>query len=310
MEVKNKFVTILGEVGSPGKYPLRANMTLEDLIPLAGGYTESAEQLKAEVARVTRIGAKGDSLVTLLHPALPTVFDRADAKGNSDSISIGSLSARGQFLLQHRDQIVIWTDPNYKLQQNVSIEGDIRYPGMYALQRRGEMLSDLIVRAGGPTPTSYLGGAEFLRKGQRLLIDFEKALKGKGAEHDVIMLSGDRIVVPSRPHTVQVSGEVNKPGLLAYLEGESVGDYIDRAGGLTDSSNYAVLTSPTGESRRVNFGFLRSNPTVLEGSSIAVTKVPPPKEGKEADITGTVKDIFAILTGAATVAFIVWQTTK
>lgn len=311
MEVKSKFVTILGEVGSPGKYPLRANMTLEDLIPLAGGYTESAEQLQAEVARVTRRGLSGDSLVTLIHPKLPTVFVRTDAKGNKDSLSVRDVLAGGQFLLQHRDQIVIRTDPNYKLQQNVSIEGDVRYPGVYAIQRRGEMLSDLMARAGGSTATSYLGGAQFFRSSQRLLIDFEKALRRKGGEHDVLMLDGDRIVVPSRPHTVLVAGEVNKPGLLAFLEGESVGDYIDRAGGLTDSANYAVLTSPTGESRRVNFGFLRRDPTVLEGSSIAVTRTPPPLPEKEGEsLATTIKDIFAITTSAATVAFLIWQVTK
>ena len=125
------------------------------------------------------------------------------------------------------------------------------------------------------------------------------------------MFGGDSISIPSSPHTVQVDGEVNNPGVLSFIDGSSALSYIDRAGGLTDSSNYAVLVKPTGETQRVNFGFLRTNPDVPEGSRIRVTKVPPPApEGKGLDISGTIKDTFAILTSAATLAFLIYQVTK
>jgi protein involved in polysaccharide export with SLBB domain len=104
---------------------------------------------------------------------------------------------------------------------------------------------------------------------------------------------------------------VNNPGLLSFIEGEDVMDYIDRAGGLTDSSNYAVLIKPTGESRRVNFGWFTGNPEVPEGSLIEVLRVPPPPaETHPADIAGTIKDTIAILTSAATLAFIVWEVSR
>jgi polysaccharide biosynthesis/export protein len=311
IEIKNRYVTIHGEVNSPGRYVLRANMTLNDLIPTAGGYTEAAERLEAEVSRVVVRPGSGDTVAMVFHPPLPALFSVASVQGPLDSLSLEECLRRGLFPLQHRDEVLVRPNPNFREPQDVRIEGDIRYPGTYTLQRKGEMLSEVLERAGGPTTTSYFGGAEFTRRGQRLLVDFTQIYGRKGSDHDVIMMGGDRISIPSRPHTVAVGGEVNKPGLLAYNSGESVTDYIDRAGGLTDSANYAILTSPTGESRRVNFGFLRSNPTVLEGSSILVTRMPPPPaEGKPADITGTIKDIFAILSGAATIIFIVWQTTK
>jgi protein involved in polysaccharide export with SLBB domain len=125
------------------------------------------------------------------------------------------------------------------------------------------------------------------------------------------MLDGDSLYIPSKPHTVLVTGEINNPGFLSFIEGEDVLDYIDRAGGLTDSSNYAVLIKPTGESRRVDFGLFSSNPSVPEGSVIEVLKVAAPvAEGRPVDIAATIKDTFAILTSAATIAFIVWQVTK
>jgi protein involved in polysaccharide export with SLBB domain len=104
---------------------------------------------------------------------------------------------------------------------------------------------------------------------------------------------------------------VNNPGLLSFLDGDDVLDYINRAGGLTDSSNYAMLIKPSGETERVNFGFLRANPSVPEGSTITVTKVPPPPpEGKGFDLSGTIKDTFAIVSSAATLAFLIYQVTK
>jgi len=107
-----------------------------------------------------------------------------------------------------------------------------------------------------------------------------------------------------------VFGEVNKAGLLTFIDGDNVGDYVERAGGVTDSASYAVLSKPSGESQRVNFGFLRSNPRVPEGSTIAVLKKQPEPESKGVDIGGTIKDIFAITTSAVTIMYLIYQTKK
>lgn len=211
----------------------------------------------------------------------------------------------------NHDEVLIKPNPEFSLQRNVMVNGDIMYPGVYALESKGERLSNILARAGGPTKTSYLGGAELYRGGRRLLVDFQRAFIDKDPVHDVVLLTGDSIIIPPHPSTVLVTGEVNGSGLLSFIKGKSVSDYIDRAGGLTDSSDYAVLMYPNGETRKVNFGFLRSDPEVEEGSAIYVHKVPalPPSEKGETVAT-TVKDMFAILSAAATIVFIVYQTTK
>ncbi len=308
IEVKERFVVISGSIKKPGRYPLSTNMTLKDIIPLAGGYTEDAELLTAEVSRVLPRGLLGDSLAIILHPSVPREFSptletpRPDQNGEDSG---------GDFLLAHRDELLIKPNPNFVTQRVVSVEGDIRYPGAYSIQRRAERLSEILERAGGPTRTSYMGGARFYRLGKRLLLDFAEAYQQKNPLHDVVMLDGDSVYIPSKPHTVQVRGEVNNPGLLSFIEGDDVMDYLNRAGGLTDSSNYAVLVKPSGESRRVDFGWFSSNPDVPEGSTIDVLKVPPPlPDDNPVDVSATIKDMFAIVTSAATVAFIIWQTTR
>ncbi len=296
-EVKTRFVTIDGQIKKPGQYPYLDGMTLRELILQAGGYTESAERLEAEVSRVPPDGLAGDSLVIILHPDIPTSFDTM------------GIAPEEQFALQHRDQVFIRPNPKFVEVRRVAITGDYTYPGVYALKERGERLSSLLRRAGGPTTTSYLSGAQLIRKDKRVLVDFSLAMQGN-ENHDIILQDGDSIHVPTKPRTVFVTGEVNRPGLLSFIDGDDVSDYIDRAGGRTDSANYAILMKPTGESRRVNFGLFRSNPEVLEGSTIYVEKIRQEKESAPVDIGGTIRDVFAVLASAATVIYLIYQTTK
>jgi hypothetical protein len=218
----------------------------------------------------------------------------------------------GEFYLQYMDQVLIRPNPDFKPQQNVTLEGEVTYPGVYAIQHKGERLSEILSRAGGPTKSAYLGGAQFYRGGRRLIIDFEEAYGKKDDDNDIMMFSGDRIVVPPRPRTVFVTGEVNNPGLQVFIDGMRVSDYIERAGGRTDSAQYALLTFPTGETRKVSFGWLSRDPKVLEGSAIVVTKEPaePPKEKKEFDLGATIKDSFAVVASAATVIYLISQIKK
>ena len=296
-EVKTRFVTIYGQIKKAGQYPYYDGLTLGELVLDAGGYTESAERLEAEVSRVPPGGLSGDSLVVVLHPSLPPEFDTT---GNGMD---------RQFLLQHRDQVFIRPNPKFVEVQKVTITGDYMYPGVYAMRERGERLSSLLKRAGGPTATSFLSGAQLIRQGKRVLVDLSLALAGD-QNHDIILQGGDSIHVPTKPRTVFVTGEVNRPGLLSFIDGDDVTDYIDRAGGRTDSASYAVLMKPTGESRRVNFGLFRQNPDVPEGSVISVEKMKPEAPTQPVDVGGTIKDIFAVLASAATVIYLIYQTTR
>jgi protein involved in polysaccharide export with SLBB domain len=299
-DISDPFVTIRGSVKNPGRYALSANMTLTDLIAIAGGYTENAELLRAEVSRVRPSGLMGDTLAIVLHPELP-----------ERPLSAPPPSGPAEFALQHRDEVLVRPNPWYITQANVRVAGDVRYPGTYSIRSRGELLSDILERAGGPTRTSSMIGAEFHRKGKRLILDFYEAYKERNPLHDVVMLDGDSLFIPSKPHTVLVTGEVNNPGLLSFIQGEDVTDYITRAGGLTDSASYAVLVQPTGESRRVDFGWFSNNPEVEEGGAIDVKKIPPPPpETAGTDVAGTIRDVFAILTSAATLAFIIWTVSE
>ena len=43
------------------------------------------------------------------------------------------------------------------------VKGAVKYPGEYRLLRQNEKIYDIVQRAGGVTPESYLGGSSFTR---------------------------------------------------------------------------------------------------------------------------------------------------
>jgi len=53
---------------------------------------------------------------------------------------------------------------------------------------------------------------------------------------DIPLEDNDQIIVPKRPSSVNVMGEVYGPGAIRFDSSLTVADYIDRAGGLTQSA--------------------------------------------------------------------------
>ncbi|MCF8296936.1 MAG: SLBB domain-containing protein, partial [Saprospiraceae bacterium] len=211
---------------------------------------------------------------------------------------------------KHRDIIVVRTDPNYEKQRQVTITGEVEYPGTYVLRSKNQTFLSLLNEAGGLTSEAFIFGTKFIRKERRVILDFEEIYFENNTSEDLKLEDGDQLFIPRRPSVVEVTGEVNSVGLFKYYEGWSVSDYIDLAGGLKDSANYAIYNGANGSSLRVDFGWFRSDPEVFDGGKINVTKLPPPPKGKEIDVGATIKDVFAIASSAVTVIYLVWQISR
>ncbi|HTR80591.1 MAG TPA: SLBB domain-containing protein [Bacteroidota bacterium] len=301
--VRDDTVQVKGRVKNPGKFLLTTNMTLRDAIYLAGGYTEDADELEAEIARVVPKGMGEDSLVYIRFAKLPDFTATLD-RGHPQS----EAERTAEFRLQRYDIIFVRPNPEFKLQQLVDIRGEVHHSGAYALKYPTERLSDLIERAGGVKKSAFLLGGQMMRDGERVNVDFERALKRPGTSYDIVLHDGDSVYVPKTPNAVRVLGEVNNPGILSYIEGDDMMDYIDRAGGETDSSNYALVHFPSGNVEKHGLGWFHGNPTIDDGSTIFVTKVPPPPPSTPGvDVGTTIKDTFAILASAVTVIYLASQ---
>lgn len=296
-QVIDASVSIEGAIRSAGTYELSTNMTVKDLILRAGGYTEDALHTPVEVARIIPRGLKEDTL---------TIIKKVDFNAPLD-YSPGA--DPGDIELQDGDKVIVRPNPEYREQQYVTVTGHAKYTGRYAIKRRNERLADVLDRAGGLMPEAFLDGSKLVRKGKPVVVDFFKAYQKRKSDENVILHPGDSIIIPSTPNAVYVHGEVNNEGLFSYLEGDDVRDYIDRAGGMTDSCHYIFLTKPNGETRKLGTGCFSGNPEVPDGSTIYVSKKPakPPKTREGPSVGEVIKDVFAIATSAVTLIVLVVQ---
>ncbi|GAB4369640.1 MAG: SLBB domain-containing protein [Deltaproteobacteria bacterium] len=142
-----KTVTAAGELQNPGEYTLTEGMKLSDLIFKAGGFKESAYAREAELVR-REIAPGGELVKTETVVVSP---ERAVSGDKSFDIP-----------LREHDLLMVRRIPEWAEKIQVTLEGEVRFPGTYAALK-GERLSSLIARAGGFTPDAYLKAAHFSR---------------------------------------------------------------------------------------------------------------------------------------------------
>jgi len=147
-----KYVLINGEVKSSGTFPYFQNMTVEDLIIRAGGLRESASGSKVEVARRVQVDNETETNQT------------AEIFTFSISKNLELTADDSRFILQPFDQVFIRKSPGYEPQVTVKVEGEVIYPGLYALKTKNERISDVIKRSGGLTTDGYAAGATLIRR--------------------------------------------------------------------------------------------------------------------------------------------------
>ncbi|ELY1987172.1 SLBB domain-containing protein [Vibrio harveyi] len=131
--------------------------------------------------------------------------------------------------------------------QIAEVFGEVKHPGRYPITPR-MTISTLIEAAGGLTYNAFTINAELARtvinsKDQRASIDVERidlrqAIQGSTAD-DAIIVGRDRLNILEKPNvklqsTVTLQGEVRFPGTYTVRQGETLGELLERAGGLTE----------------------------------------------------------------------------
>ena len=151
-ELKESYsVTIQGEVQKPGNFPFVKGMTVENIIYLANGFKESAARSFVEVARRVRDENGSEDISS-------KVFNFSIDKGLNIS------DEASDFELEPFDLIVVRKSPYYEEQVMIEIEGEVKFPGKYALEKKDERISDVLKRAGFLTRYAYPRGATLIRR--------------------------------------------------------------------------------------------------------------------------------------------------
>jgi protein involved in polysaccharide export with SLBB domain len=171
--------------------------------------------------------------------------------------------------LEDGERLYVYYIPEYHQQHEAAIMGEVQRPGVYPIREGIERLSHLVTSAGGFRPTADLSAIRVHRKSassrekdpelDRLLplprkeltaTEYEvmrtklAALGGSfrvdwnrlqsDGDLDLLLMDGDTVFVERLVPTIRVGGEVRRPGMLNYVAGASIEDYVRQAGGYTD----------------------------------------------------------------------------
>ncbi|MBI4551086.1 MAG: SLBB domain-containing protein [Candidatus Latescibacteria bacterium] len=243
-------ITVAGAVNSPGQYEYAEGDRLGTLLDLAGGLTFGADRTRVEVSR---FHVNSDSVQTV--ETIPIDLTQGQTALNTP--------------LHPRDRIFVRTALKSVAEYQVTVKGEVRYPGTYPISSDGMALSQIINAAGGVTPSAFLKGASVIRASKTepapanadadrvakmrlgklsqqeradfevqttyrrevVVVDFKRLFNDHDPSVDIVLQDGDTVVIPSKNETVSVIGQVVSPGQVPYEAGQSYQHYIQQAGG-------------------------------------------------------------------------------
>ncbi len=260
--VLKDIVSVFGLVLKPGDYELIPGESLADILQFTGGLNENALLDSIEVARFDEHG----------YQIVKTV--------------VTGWEATSRWLLQKDDRIMVRGEARWHRKRGVTLRGEVRYPGYYAINRGETTLSQLIAMAGGFSEEASLVESKVIRATDESVIDYEferlkkmnpadmtemeysyykqKSQEVRGTmsvdfvrlfhyqdhSQDILLENGDQIVIPRIRNYIQVSGQVIFPGNIPFRSGLMIDDYIRLAGGYSwnaRKSRLRVIKASTGE---------------------------------------------------------------
>lgn len=284
-------VSVNGEVKAPGVFDYDKTLTLWDVLTKAGGF-----QLQAATNRIdiSRIVIKNNE---------PTKSVVATVEVDRDLLNIDKANA---IKLEPYDQIFVRTVPDFEMQQNVSVEGEVMYPGTYSLVSKNEKLSSIIDRAGGLTLESFPAGATLSRMKDSLgyiVSKLDKVMLNKNSKYNYVLMHGDKIFVPKTKDLVTILGETKAKDLypdellsnknkinVPFHKSKGAFFYVRKyAAGVGKEGKHSDISvlHLTGEMKKTkNFGLFKIYPKVKKGSIVTVGK----KEQKPEDVAAAPKE--------------------
>lgn len=242
---QTKGVTIYGEVKYPGSYEFVEGDSLYTLFKLAGGLLESAILESVDIIRY-----QPDQLRTFMF-----------------SVNVRDFPSSSNVPLQDGDRVQVRRIPLWRPDETVLVQGRVKVPGYYRIEKGKTRLRDVIERAGGFLELASLEEATLVRpkairppvdlstikqvdledpeyqyavarqreepKG-KITVDFKKLFLEGDESQNILLEEGDIITIPLFRNYVNVIGRVAKPGNVEYQKGADLKYYIKKAGGFTE----------------------------------------------------------------------------
>lgn len=273
-------VTVLGRVKNPGDYSSFSN--LREVLDLAGGFEDP-------FFRKTIVD---DKIIVL----------RKDSSQFYAKEIVVSYENSNTIALEPNDKIFVYEAINYRNSFTYRLEGQVNQPGVYALIE-GTTLGEAIEKAGGFTK---LGNYNTLSLSTEFVAINQDGVEEIFTEQvanitsDFILSPNSVITILSQDNVIRVSGNVYKPGLVAYTSRMTMAKAIELAGGYMPYSmkKRAYVQRANGGIEKADL--LRGKAKrVYPGDTIFVPANPNPSDFEItsfiADLSSTLANIAAIL---------------
>ena len=210
-------VEIRGKVKRPMFYEMKKNESLSTLLGYSGGFTGDAYKKNM---RVTRKNGSEYSIHTVGE------FDwNSFTMDDGDSVYVDSVIARYSNM--------------------VEIRGAVFHAGMFQMDGSINTVRELVRAAEGLREDAFTARAVMHRQKddlslEALPVDIKGVMDGTVA--DIPLRKNDVLFIPSKTdmdgdRTLNISGEVNYPGLYVYADNTSLEDLVLQAGGLTEAAS-------------------------------------------------------------------------
>ena len=267
-------VSIFGAVNEEGEYEFLPGDTLGDLVTLAKGLNRSKPLISAELWRFQE-GTEQAEVIEL--------------GGDKETLAELDFEQVRHTALRPNDAIFIRSRSLWQSTHTVVISGEVKFQGRYRIEPGVTRIKDVVAGAGGLTNEASLIGARVIRtkvraerdpqleqlkrqsevagltymniedraylktktreeKG-RIAVDFERLFVDGDEGQNILLASGDVIFFPMQRHTISVSGQVQRAGLIDYEPGRKVRYYITKSGGYlydADKRNARLVRARTG----------------------------------------------------------------
>lgn len=287
-------VDITGAVHDPGAYLVAPNTTLEEAVIAAGGLSGDVD-LKSFEFTSTRIDNVDGTSVTarynypadqaMLSHIILRPFDRVDFHHVFSDKTTGTVSIEGEVRYpgtynilreEHLSSIlkraggftnVAFANGAVFLRQSVArMEEAERVRN--AADLRSQLLTAMVRSTDAGTPPvsadAVMAAQGLLQQIQntpvlgRISIHIDPIALAMNPSLDPLLQPGDRIVIPKRPTSILVVGEVLRPGATRFNSSLSVGDYIEEAGGFTQyaDTSRVIVVLPNGDAHLVKHSWL------------------------------------------------------
>lgn len=299
--VRERGVQVRGAVRAPGTYPVAETATVDALLATAGGPAATADLASLEITTTTgqrrRLDLReGLSARTALHPGDSLRVNPKPQALEARAVTISGAVrrpgtydvARGETLSSLIDRAGGLTEEAYPAGTSFLRDSERKRERAWFDQQARDLERWMVqeVEKGEAARSDVVGLARQLATQLRgveplgrIVVEADPLVLRQRPELDVLLEPDDRILIPKRPLTVTVTGEVQHPTAAQFVSGKTAEAYLREAGGASRNADDAriFLVLPDGRAQPLSLSSWNHTVTAIPpGSSIVVPRDPKP----------------------------------